>query len=130
MTPEIPNTTVPNALEQLVTSRRLVSKKQQPSMSKFNRQFARRKWKKELGDMFMFRGKMAPSFRTFIKTFKNENVQKAVQRVQSEPSDGQGKTNQVQEPSRDATVLPLKGETVSYRSESEPRAWPDASNVS
>ena len=36
-------------------------------INKFNRQFARKQWRKQLGDMFQFRGRLpsCPSFKEF-----------------------------------------------------------------
>lgn len=41
---------------------------------KYNRAFSRSKWRKESGDMFMYRGKMGPDFHQFEKSFKNETI--------------------------------------------------------
>lgn len=41
--------------------------------AKYCKKFARRQWRKELGDMFMYRGKFAPSFQEFRKQ-KRENI--------------------------------------------------------
>ena len=40
----------------------------------FNRKFARRQWRKDLGDMFRFRGRIAPTFRVFVNNAPTKNV--------------------------------------------------------